>query len=99
MPEGSRQEGSVKFVKAVHDAGYRPEPFFDRCDPVEYEGTIASAEIREAISENTIVKQSSPNSWPDMPFRNATGKNTTTVVRVEAVIELATARFPRWPRP
>ena len=57
-------------------------------------GTNRSATTKEANSENTTAKAKSPKIWPATPSTNTMGKNTATVVKVEAVTACATSRVP-----
>ena len=45
------------------------------------------AEIRDAAIQNTIVNPRGANICPDMPFKSASGINTTQVVTVEPKME------------
>ena len=46
-------------------------------------GTTVIAETYDASIQNTIVKPSGLKNWPDIPDKNPSGANTTTVVSVE----------------
>ena len=48
------------------------------------------AERSDATIQNTMVKPNCENSWPDIPFSSASGRNTTQVVAVEPVTESTT---------
>ncbi len=58
-------------------------------------GLSRSATARDAISEKVTVSARSRKIWPAMPSTNTMGKNTATVVRVEATTALDTSRVPR----
>src|SRR5699024_76521 len=55
-------------------------------------GTIVSATSREASIATVTVKANGRNSTPDIPPTSAIGRNTATVVIVEAVIAAPTSR-------
>ena len=57
-------------------------------------GTRVSATARLASSENVMVSARSVNSCFVMPSTNTMGKNTHTVVRVEAVMAPSTCPAP-----
>ena len=58
--------------------------------PFDTAGTKVSAMIRLASSEYVTVRARSVNSSLVMPSMNTIGANTQMVVRVDAVIALAT---------
>ncbi len=58
-------------------------------------GTTISATAKLARSEKLTVSASSLNIIPARPPTKAMGKNTATVVRVEAVMAMATSSVPR----
>ena len=51
--------------------------------------------MSEAICEKTTAKARSPNICPATPSTNTIGKNTATVVSVEATTGIATSLVPR----
>ena len=52
------------------------------------------AEIRDAAIQNTIVNPRGANICPDMPFKSASGINTTQVVTVPPKIDWMTLPVP-----
>ena len=57
-------------------------------------GTTVSATTSEASSANVTVRANGRNSWLTSPPTRPSGRNTPTVVRVAAVIAVATSRGP-----
>ncbi len=57
-------------------------------------GVKVSATIREMVNEKQIVTTISLNSSPAKPGTNNTGTKTASVVKVEAVIAIATSVVP-----
>ena len=62
--------------------------------PAAMAGTSVSATARLASSENVMVSARSVKSCFVMPSTNTMGKNTHTVVRVEAVMAPSTCPAP-----
>ena len=58
-------------------------------------GIIVRATKRLATRANITVKASCLKSWPAIPTTNIIGKNTTTVVSVEAIMALADGDIAR----
>ena len=57
-------------------------------------GTTVRATAKEANSESATARASAENRYLLTPYRNVTGKKTTTVVRVAASTGSATSRPP-----
>ncbi len=57
-------------------------------------GTIVRATSSEASRASELVMANGRNSSPTWPPTSASGRKTATVVRVEAVIAVATSRTP-----
>lgn len=62
--------------------------------PAAMAGTRVNAIIRLAKSEKVMVRARSVNSCLVMPSTNTMGRNTHTVVRVEAVMAPTTCAAP-----
>ena len=60
----------------------------------ESNGTIVNETTRDDIKENATVSANSLNNWAVIPWTNTIGKNTATVVRVDAVTAKATSFAP-----
>ena len=58
-------------------------------------GIKNSAAMSEATWEKTTVSAMSPNIWPATPSTKTMGKNTATVVNVEAMTGMPTSLVPR----
>ena len=66
-----------------------------RAGSVAIIGTKKRAKASDASSDNTTAAPRSEKSWPAMPSMKTIGKNTATVVSVEATTAPPTSRVPR----